>query len=1166
MIIFVVVSNGICMSSGIVHRVSSTAAVFAIAVSSLLLSGCSNADEAEVDRLNETSYAWHYRDLDSTQVYAQRALNASEGYDGGRAEALNNLAFVSIVKMDYDKAKQMIDNLDAVTDNQVELAIADIQLMRLCQRESRNKDFYDYRVRAQRRLRRIDEERGVLNQHQQRRLVYARSEFDIVSSTYFYYVGITDQSIAALKDIDPNGEILQDTAQTLYYYYNVGSGGIITEGTKSDINMSEFEYLMRCYMLADDGGYPYFKAQAMQGISEHLQQRQSRDEIIAANQPAILYLNADNMPDSLLAGNLALRALHIFQRYGDVYQIAGSYRTLSECYWSLRDYNSALICLQDALYKDTVINRAPDLVASIREQLSLAYSAINDKPNSDVNRNAYLDMQEQTRQDRQLEARADQLRRSSSQLTWMIVAVVAMIVIVVALLFVFDVMRKRNDKRYSIDVLLQPLRKWKEESDRRLAESEERREEIEEQTELEQMHVEQNRRLNLEQRAKISLVNSITPLIDRIIREVKMLQKGGEDDDVRRQRLDYIGELTDEINAYNTTLTNWIQLRQGELSLHIESFKVADLFNIIRKSSVGFQLKGITLNVSDTTAAVKADKTLTLFMINTLADNARKFTPKGGEVDISAKEEPDFVEISVKDNGVGMGSKQLEHLFDHKPITDEKGTVHGERSHGFGLMNCKGIIDKYRKVSQIFSVCSIGAESNAAGSRFWFRLPKGAVRLVIMLMVACGTNANAETAMQKAADFADSTYYSNLNGTYSRTLEYADSCIQYLNINYRLQRHGGRNIMKLYDANAYAPAELQWFHDGMDFDYNAILNMRNKVAVASLALHMWDLYAYNNKAYTQLFREKSTDASLGNYVYVMQKSESNKNVAIIILVLLLILIFPAYYLLYYRHRLYFRYNIERINKINEVLLGNAPAEEKIRLIDRIWNKKRLVPNSKFSSLDGLVGQIKDALQKGIDAQNAQKNSIEYAEDEQNRAQYESAKLHISNSVLDNCLSTLKHETMYYPSRIRQIIDTKPVDIRSLAEVVEYYKALYSILSAQAMRQISGPVRVDKSMIDYLLSTIKGIGGGQNLDVEAKERNEKYTILIVPLSNVDYDEKQCEQLFTPLTVNIKCLLCRQIVREIGEAANARACGILAERAEKGIKIKVIIPTNVWKSLK
>ena len=62
-----------------------------------------------------------------------------------------------------------------------------------------------------------------------------------------------------------------------------------------------------------------------------------------------------------------------------------------------------------------------------------------------------------------------------------------------------------------------------------------------------------------------------------------------------------------------------------------------------------------------------------------------------------------------------------------------------------------------------------------------------------------------------------------------------------------------------------------------------------------------------------------------------------------------------------------------------------------------------------------------------------------------------ANLHVSNAVLDNCLSTLKHETMYYPSRIRQLIEQN--DMESAKEVVDYYRELYNLLSQQAMAQV-----------------------------------------------------------------------------------------------------------------
>lgn len=141
----------------------------------------------------------------------------------------------------------------------------------------------------------------------------------------------------------------------------------------------------------------------MQAISEHLLQKGDRQKLIGNNMQEFDYLNVYLMPDSLLAGNLAQRALGKFKQYGDVYQTAGTWRTLSEAYRSISDFQSALVCLENALKNDTAINSAPDLVASIREQLSIVYAAIDNKVQSDYNRNIYLDLQDYTRQDRFLE-------------------------------------------------------------------------------------------------------------------------------------------------------------------------------------------------------------------------------------------------------------------------------------------------------------------------------------------------------------------------------------------------------------------------------------------------------------------------------------------------------------------------------------------------------------------------------------------------------------------------------------------------------------------------------------------------------------------------------------------------------------------------------------------
>ena len=1135
-----------------------------------LLSACQSEYKTQVDRLNDISYSYHYRNLDSTKHYAEKALNLSQNYDNGHAEALNNLAFVSIVRMHYDNAYKLLNTTLKTTDNQIELLVADVQFMRLCQRQSRNKDFYIYRESAIHRLRRIKEEQSTLTIRQQKRLTYAKSEFDIVNSTYFYYIGLRKQAIEALNNIDPYGAIQQDTAQLLSYYYNIGSGGMISSGTGKEIIQKEFDYLMKSYLLSRQHNYPYWEANSMQAISEHLQDTKQRNMLIADNLPAMKYLNIDHMSDSLLAGNLAQRALNIFVKYGDVYQIAGAYRTLAQCYWHIHDYHSASICLNDALFRDTVINQAPALVASIREQMSLVYSAIDNKMQSDFNRNIYLDMQEKTRQDRQLEARADQLNKSASTLNYMIGAVVFMIVIVVILLIIFDRMRVRSDKKFSMKRLIAPLNEWQERERVIRLKREEDFEQVDEQIKMENLHLSDNLRRNIEQRAKIALVNSITPLIDRIIHEINCLRKRHETEKVREERYAYISELTDQISEYNNVLTQWIQLRQGQLSIRVESFALQDLFNIVAKGYMSFKLKGISLEVSPTKDVVKADKTLTLFMINTLADNARKYTQQGGCVKIYSRSTENSVDIVIEDNGLGMSEKQVSHLFDHKTIVDESlkegDSITDEKSHGFGLMNCKGIIDKYKKISSIFSICFIKAESELGkGSRFTFRLPKGTVRLLLCLfMSSISLSAfSSPFLLKKAASFADSAYFCNLNERYHRTLDYADSCRTYLNKYYRtLKPHESNDTLRYIETDVIPP-EISWYHKHLRFDYNVILDIRNETAVANLALHEWDAYNYNNRVYTLLFRETSADNSLGEYVRVMQRSENNKNVAIILLVLLLISIFPAYYFLYYRHRLYYRLAVDRVNMINSVLLSNISSHEKLSQINEIWAQTSVLLKSTTNKLNDVVSKIRVALSDKIEDDSKLTTNLELANDELHRIIYENQKLHVSNNVLDNCLSTLKHETMYYPSRIRQLVDEDKKDLNAIREVALYYKQLYALLSEQAMVQLDNNLKLNSRLVNYLFELIKKISGESNIQRTVKDKDKLYVMICLELPSLHLTDAQCAVLFTPLSIDIHYMVCRQIVREIGETTNLRGCGISASQlnGRQGTLIEITLPRQL-----
>ena len=1147
-------------------------------------SACGPSHKQEVDRLNTLSYAYHYRNLDSTKMLAQRALALSDDYSAGYAEACNNLAFVEMAKMNYKEARRWLGLVEEKSNNQLELLIADVQMMRICQRESHNKDFYSYREKAMVRLRRLGEEASNLPPRERRRATYAHSEFDIVDATYCYYVGLEEPMLKALNDIDADA-LEADTAQYLNYLYNIGSGGAITNGTSEQIAQTEFDYLIQCYMLASAGrvvlsdgtmvgGYPYWQANALQSISEHLQKAKMRDFLIRNNLPAIQYLNVEQMPDTLLAGNLAQRALNLFISYGDTYQIAGGYRTLAECYFAIEDYNSAGDCLLRALQVSKNIKSAPDLVASIRERLCLVYSALDNKQQSDYNRNIYLDLQERTRQDKQLEARATLLDDNALQLNLMIAAVLVMILLVVILLYLFDRMRRRKIQSKPLSSLLEPLEQWKQRNAQYINDINERKEELDEEISIARLHLADNQKRNLEQRAKVSLVNSITPFIDRMIHEVDKLAEDDEStpDEVKQERYEYISELTDKINQYNTILTNWIQMRQGTLNLRIVSFPLQPLFDIVAKGKMSFQMKKIELDVQSTVAKVKADRTLTLFMINTIADNARKFTPAGGKVTVSAEEHDKYVEIVIADTGKGMDEEQLAHVFDR--------TYTG--GHGFGLLNCKGIIEKYKKVSSIFNICHIEAESEVGkGSVFRFRLPKGIGRMIVgvILLLASSVSSFASQIHQHtqatgrvsreltlADAFADSAYYSNINGTYQRTLAFADSAIYYLNQHYLRQYPQGKNLMVSSPKLSQA-AELKWFADSVKTDYSIILDIRNESAVAALALHQWTLYDRNNKVYTKLFRERSTDNTLPEYVRTMQSSENSKTVAVILLFLLLLQLPIAYYLLYYRHVVTYRFAVDRIRDINLLLLSDQSVPEKLKRIREIWSKKSRHSRVNLR-LDEVVHEIEEELKRGLDLSNGKEADNQLLEDELRRVRFENDRLHVSNSVLDNCLSTLKHETMYYPSRIRQLIEASPDDVASLKELVDYYKSIYLMLSAQAMEQVETNLKCDAALKDDLFrlipETVKDLAKAHGIVItqvkpEIKSVHTAYATCQFVFSGLRYDDSWHHLLFTPLTVDMRFLVCRQIVREMGETTNLRGCGIQAKPSDEGfLLIEVVLP--------
>ena len=1244
-----------------------------------------------IDSLNGKAYAYRYRSLDSSYKYANEAYRQGNFYKSGEAEASNNLGFCAFMAMDFDRAEALHKEVYKLTKNELELLIADIGLMKICQRTAMNKEFYDYRNSALKRMKRIREESDLFaDRHEALRLDYAFTEFFIVSSIYYYYLQQRQEAITSLNRI-PEDEALTDTNQLLYYHYIKGSASLVEATKPEDRKMREFDQLYITWRTAVQTNHPYFEGNGLQGLA-NLMVSPNNFELFRTRRGYAL--DQFGFPvDSLLPLRMAQRALEKFREYNDLYQIAGAYVSIGKYMNEHGRYTEALDTLAKALdcvnqhhmlyyhhAADTLdklhvfvegdttytgvpwimqedVRTVPEWISRIREQLSVSYAGLGMKYASDYNRNIYLDILNYTRQDKELESRYLSLEADSRQMTLVLSLVIVGLVLVVILWWFFN---KRSKIRNQVDVerlqriltlcrditssipmnvpliqqgidqlfgkgrlqleipeegkaalvplhrlnrdekalvhVLEPYIVWAADNEQMVEALSDERMQLEKQRYVYEQHIAGNKRQNLIKKACLAIVNGINPYIDRILNEVHKLTERGYIDNakIKKEKYQYIDELVTTINEYNDILALWIKMKQGTLSLNIETFSLNELFELLGKGRRAFEMKNQKLEIEPTTVMVKADRALTLFMINTLAENARKYTPEGGTIKVYARTTEDaYVEISVEDNGRGISEEDVAHIIGEKVydsrVIGMKNAADPEvlkenKGSGFGLMNCKGIIEKYKKTNDLFRGCVFDVESELGkGSRFYFRLPSGVrkamgVLLLCLLlplgMVSClhdpippmlqdgdsivvVMDSAYEDLLDVASDYANAAYFANVDENYELALQYIDSAMLFLNEHYEKYARPDRphRYMKLVGEGT--PAEISWWNELFDSDYHVILDIRNEAAVAFLALKQLDAYSYNNSAFTDLYKLQGEDQTLEAYCRQLERSNTNKTVGIILCFVLLIVSLVGYYFLYMRKRLQNRLNLEQVLEINQKVfaasLVRPQEQENAEALQREESTLKEIPQRIVDEAFGSVNELLTIDRMGIAVYNETTHRLEYASrpgqempemveqcfsageylseqhlqaiplmveaggehqcvgvlylerregteqetdrllfelvaryvaivvfnavvklatkyrdiesahEETRRASWEDSMLHVQNMVLDNCLSTIKHETIYYPNKIKQIVgrlnaqnlsETEEREaVETMTELIEYYKGIFTILSSCASRQL-----------------------------------------------------------------------------------------------------------------
>lgn len=178
-----------------------------------------------------------------------------------------------------------------------------------------------------------------------------------------------------------------------------------------------------------------------------------------------------------------------------------------------------------------------------------------------------------------------------------------------------------------------------------------------------------------------------------------------------------------------TQMLEFAQIEAGNYHLNIET---ADLINLLQDCLPEYQKSAkeknieIKTNFSHKKVYVDADVQCVQNAINTLLSNAVKFTQHGFiEVEVSVFEDKELALCKVRDSGIGISTKYLDHLY-HPFSQEDLNVGRNYEGNGLGLALAKRYIEKLGGSLLVDSIKGVG-------STFTFTLPLSHSKMIPVL-------------------------------------------------------------------------------------------------------------------------------------------------------------------------------------------------------------------------------------------------------------------------------------------------------------------------------------------------------------------------------------------------------------------------------------------------
>ena len=191
----------------------------------------------------------------------------------------------------------------------------------------------------------------------------------------------------------------------------------------------------------------------------------------------------------------------------------------------------------------------------------------------------------------------------------------------------------------------------------------------------------------------------------------EFLLQNDPDVNVRREMLELIVRNIDRQTRMVNDMLDISRIESGNMRFRKEMLDIDEIINsafeTMKKQSEEKKIN-ITTDISPGLTKINADKDKLIQVFVNLLSNALKFTPNGGNVEIKAFESGKYIEVDVKDDGIGIPPDKIDKIFD-KFYQIDNTYARPYSGSGLGLAITKSIMEGHGGTIRVESTPGAGS-------------------------------------------------------------------------------------------------------------------------------------------------------------------------------------------------------------------------------------------------------------------------------------------------------------------------------------------------------------------------------------------------------------------------------------------------------------------------